>query len=78
MDNGKTNFLMHISSFVPEEVKTLFAIGLTWLYGFLGDNPIGFLASLLGLLYAFERYRTQRTARILKEKELKDKLDDTE
>ena len=78
MEDGKTNFFIYLSSFIPEEVKTLFAIVLTWFYGLIGDNPIGFLASLFGLLYAFERYRAQRTDRILKERKLKNKTDDTE
>lgn len=69
---------MHISSFVPEEVKTVLAVVLTWFYGVIGDNPIGFLASLMGLLYAAERYRTQKAERRLKEQKLKDILNDSE
>lgn len=76
MERDKVNFLISISSYIPEEMKTAAAIVIAWFYSFVGDNPVGVFASLIGLLYAFERYRTQRAERRLKEKELKDKLNE--
>lgn len=78
MHDKVKSFVEDIFSFIPEDVKTLLAVCLTWLYGVLGDNPVGAVASVLGLLYAFEKYRTQRIDRKLKDEELKIKLNESE
>ena len=39
------------------------------------NHPIGGIVAILGLLYSFEKYRTQRLERKIKEKEYEDKND---
>ena len=52
-------------------LKTLVVAFIAWAGDAFMDNPVGTSASIVGLLYVFEKWRTQRLLRRKAEKELK-------
>ena len=55
------------------DVKTVAGATIAWVAGNFVENPIGVSTAIVGLLYVFERLRTQRVLRKIAEKDLENK-----
>lgn len=61
-----------------DNLKTAIAAFLAWVAGAFMDNPIGTVTAIVGLLYVFEKWRTQRVQRRKAEIELEKEEKDGE
>lgn len=57
-----------------EVVKNLLITVFVWLLGQLSDNPLGVISAVIGIMYLFQRYLTQKAEKKIKEIELKQKM----
>ena len=55
------------------DLKTMVGAVIAWIAGNFLENPIGVSTAIVGLLYVFERLRTQRVLRKIAEKDLEEK-----
>ena len=62
-------FIYYTIGEISADVKTASVGVLTYIVSQFVDNPIGTAASLIGMLYMFERWRTQRVLRKKAEKD---------
>jgi hypothetical protein len=55
---------------ITDAILTALATCLVFIIDEFVKHPVGSLASVVGLLFVYERYRTQRVERKIKNKEL--------
>ena len=53
-----------------ESLKTALVALAAWIAGAFMDNPVGTVTAIVGLLYVFEKWRTQKALRRKAENEL--------
>lgn len=61
-----------------EAIKTAVVALFVWLVGAFIDNPVGTFSSIVGLLYIYDKWRTQRNLRKQSEIDLDNKIKNQE